>query len=77
MNEKKKCQKTCEHCYDFRIKSDEFGICDSENNATKTMPVDFIKHLTGCDEEIAMEINESIRFHKEFGCIHFKPYPKK
>ncbi len=71
------CKKTCEHCFQFRIKSDNYGVCDSPKNTTKTMSVGIIQKLTGCEAEIAQEINDTLRFHKNFGCIHFEPYPKK
>lgn len=71
------CKNTCEFCFKFRVKSDNFGICDNPKNQTKAMSIGLIQKMTGCDEDIAFEINESVRFPKDFGCIFFEPYPKE
>ncbi len=65
-------KKICDNCEFFRIKSDNYGICDNLENTTKVLSVNLIQHFTGCDEYTAREINESIRYHKNFGCILFK-----
>lgn len=66
----------CDNCKHFRHKSDNFGICDNLKNDTRVMSENLIKHLTGCDEQIAFEIHESIRYNVNFGCIHFEERKK-
>lgn len=70
-------KKICDNCWQFRIKSDNYVICDSKKNLTKVMTVPIIQRLTGCEKDIAEEINESVRYHKNFGCIHFESWPDK
>ena len=68
--------KNCDNCDHFRIKSDNYGICDNLKNDTKVMSVNLIQHMAKCEKDIAEEINDSIRYHKNFGCIHFEERKK-
>lgn len=60
----------CDSCRWFRIKSDDYGVCDNLKNDTKVMSINLIMHLTSCNKEIAEHINHYLMFNRSFGCIY-------
>ena len=65
-------ENSCDNCYHFRHKSDNFGICDNLKNDTRVMSENLIMRLTNCDKEVAFEIHESIRYNKNFCCKYYE-----
>ena len=65
--------KTCDSCQYWRQKTDEYGICDNPQNLTSASSPEIIQRLAPCiDRRDAEAISDSIRYHKKFGCIHYK-----
>ncbi|MEH0153753.1 ASCH/PUA domain-containing protein [Limibacter armeniacum] len=61
----------CESCSHFRIKTDDYGLCENPKNKVKMMSLPLLERLVRSPEK-AKEIQASLMFPADFSCKHYE-----